>query len=506
MTNAEKQHTLADLERQSMAYQEVLSIADLPREVKLRSLLEEGKKVKWRNQTNLKEFDLTILETGNPTDEHIDFLYELLFRPKKFDPSSNKHIAMREEILENLPDVYTKSDLENAANIEGLYYDHVHAGDIKNNQGLGSIDQKVSGSVTIDTITPKGPEVSGIDDILKSDFEVISGESKKGKEISEKLGITAKPGYPVTESGKPDLKLVKASTADEKFRAKLKAKLMALPEFKDSKMTQADMDFVLKDVRADLGMDGSYATVMKNAERLEEKRKKANMDEAWNEATKDFPQSGSIDDMKKWVKDKETKSLVKTTKKKDRPSIRLMKNFEKELDDIELAEEGYNLQEIGIIKRAREVMKKENQNPNDALAWVRSEMADEAGIEFEEFMKDFDWGDFPGDTMIWLQGGQSWTSSRFFKTSKRRMITRLMKKKEILHEIFRVVGEIGRGLVIHVRECDKSFGQSKNGIHSKNEMILKRWHERTFYVWRKAYIHLIILAKVNLEGRTKTNA
>ena len=38
------------------------------------------------------------------------------------------------------------------------------------------------------------PEVSGIDDALKSDFEIISGTSKKGKEISEKLGITAKPG------------------------------------------------------------------------------------------------------------------------------------------------------------------------------------------------------------------------------------------------------------------------------------------------------------------------
>ena len=132
---------------------------------------------------------------------------------------------MREEILENLPDVYTKAELENVGNIEGLYYDHVHAGDIKNNQGLGSIDQKVSGSVTIDTITPKGLEVSGIDDILKSDFEVISGESKKGKEISEKLGITARPGFPVTETGKADLKLVKASTADEIHRAKLKKKL-----------------------------------------------------------------------------------------------------------------------------------------------------------------------------------------------------------------------------------------------------------------------------------------
>ena len=96
--------------------------------------------------------------------------------------------------------------------------------------------------------------------------------------------------------------------------------------------------------------------------------------------------------------------VVKTTKK-DRPSIRLIKNFERELTDIELAKEGYNLQEIGILKRARDVMKKEGQNPNDALAWVRSEMADKAGVEFEEFMKDFDWGDFPGKSDL-AQGGR----------------------------------------------------------------------------------------------------
>jgi hypothetical protein len=87
---------------------------------------------------------------------------------------------------------------------------------------------------------------------------------------------------------------------------------------------------------------------------------------------------------------------VVKTKKKDRPSIRLIKNFEKELTDIDLAKEGYNLQEIGILKRARQVMKDEGQNPDDALAWVRGEMADDAGIDFEDFMTDFDWGDFPG--------------------------------------------------------------------------------------------------------------
>ena len=83
-------------------------------------------------------------------------------------------------------------------------------------------------------------------------------------------------------------------------------------------------------------------------------------------------------------------------KKKDRPSIRLMKNFDQDLDDITLGKEGYNLQEIDIIMRARKVMKEEGQNPDDALAWVRGEMADKAGVEFEDFMTDFDWGDFPG--------------------------------------------------------------------------------------------------------------
>ena len=86
----------------------------------------------------------------------------------------------------------------------------------------------------------------------------------------------------------------------------------------------------------------------------------------------------------------------KAAKVKDRPSIRLIKNFERDLNDIELAQEGYNLQEIQILMRARKVMKEEGQNPDDALAWVRGEMADDAGVEFEEFMPDFDWGDFPG--------------------------------------------------------------------------------------------------------------
>ena len=69
--------------------------------------------------------------------------------------------------------------------------------------------------------TKSGPEVSGIDDKLKEDFEVISGDSKKGKEISDALGITAKPGFPVTEAGKADLKVVKPPKKKDSFGIRL---------------------------------------------------------------------------------------------------------------------------------------------------------------------------------------------------------------------------------------------------------------------------------------------
>ena len=381
MTNAEKQHTLDDLYQQSLRYQEVLSISDLPREVKLRSLLEEGKKKRWRNQTNLKEQDLVILETGTPTDEHIDFLYEVLFRGKKFDPKNNQHVVMREEILENLPDVYTKSQIEGSKNIESLYYSHVQAGDIKN----ASISQKPVGSVTIETITPKDT---------------------------------------VPPKKKPELTLL--SKEDMDFQATLKRGLTK--EFKEklklTNMTDKDLDFIFKDVKKGQTFEESYATILKNAKEFD-KRKKGRIykDEkgdtkgiaiGWSEselkqldeamkkgiAESEAMKAAGLDpsklsDMKKWDEMKKAKKTEPTIiskgdkgydeiteklgitakpghpltlegkadlkvvkpKKKDRPNIRLMKNYERELTDIELAKEGYTLQEITIIKRAREVMK-----------------------------------------------------------------------------------------------------------------------------------------------------
>ena len=82
--------------------------------------------------------------------------------------------------------------------------------------------------------------------------------------------------------------------------------------------------------------------------------------------------------------------------KKDPFGIRLMKNFDQDLTDEGLAKEGYNLQEIDILKRARNVMKdpeKDVRHPTEALRWVRGDMADEAGVDIDEFMTTFNWDD-----------------------------------------------------------------------------------------------------------------
>jgi len=90
------------------------------------------------------------------------------------------------------------------------------------------------------------------------------------------------------------------------------------------------------------------------------------------------------------------KEIIKRAKKKDPFGIRLMKNFDQDLTDEGLAQEGYNLQEIDILKRARNVMKdpeKDVRHPTEAMRWVRGDMADEAGVDIDEFMTDFNWDD-----------------------------------------------------------------------------------------------------------------
>ena len=139
--------------------------------------------------------------------------------------------------------------------------------------------------------------------------------------------------------------------------------------------------------------------------------RKATLEDLMNKAypAKTAPEVSGIDDtlksdFEKLAFDPATRTQIgenitggfKKGTKKDPFGIRLMKNFDQDLTDEGLAKEGYNLQEIDILKRARAVMKdpdKDVRHPTEAMRWVRGDMADEAGVDIDEFMTDFQWDD-----------------------------------------------------------------------------------------------------------------
>ena len=62
-----------------------------------------------------------------------------------------------------------------------------------------------------------------------------------------------------------------------------------------------------------------------------------------------------------------------------------MKNFDQTLTDEGLAKEGYNLQEITVLKNARNRMTTGDElHPNEALLREKELLADEAGVDVDE--------------------------------------------------------------------------------------------------------------------------
>ena len=81
-------------------------------------------------------------------------------------------------------------------------------------------------------------------------------------------------------------------------------------------------------------------------------------------------------------------------------NLRLMKNFDQELTDEGLAKEGYNVQEIQVLKNARNRMTiGEEPHPNEALLREKERLADDAGIDVDELKLDIDWGDMTPEPM-----------------------------------------------------------------------------------------------------------
>ena len=130
-------------------------------------------------------------------------------------------------------------------------------------------------------------------------------------------------------------------------------------------------------------------------------------DDQWNIILKDINYEMSPDEALKILKKNAdelaggpTKAGVKKTR--DPINMRIMKNFEQELDDLALAKEGYNLQEINVIKKSRAILKAGDEtHPSEAVRRVQEEMAD-AGEDIEKL--GIDWGDLEPDSFA--KGGR----------------------------------------------------------------------------------------------------
>ena len=90
--------------------------------------------------------------------------------------------------------------------------------------------------------------------------------------------------------------------------------------------------------------------------------------------------------------------------KRDPMPIRLMKNFEKELNEADLMAEGYSKDQANVLIKARKKMTSgEEMNPNESLLRVKEEFADNAGVDVEDFTDI----DFEIDIPDYAKGGRA---------------------------------------------------------------------------------------------------
>ena len=207
------------------------------------------------------------------------------------------------------------------------------------------------------------------------------------------------------------------------MKMKMKKNIKNLPAFKKTGLTDADMDFILRDLEIGMEGDEAYATVLKNAEIIDSIKQGAgkNVTSPWRPGPKVFKDKkgettgiamGYTDDELKMLDEAMKKGMAESDAMKeagldpskqadffkweamkksklDRYPMRLIKNFETDLTQEGLMQEGYSAEESDILLRARGVMKEGEMNPNEALTRVKEQMADETGVDLDELTFDF---------------------------------------------------------------------------------------------------------------------
>ena len=205
---------------------------------------------------------------------------------------------------------------------------------------------------------------------------VIPGGSKEGQEITEKLGIITRPSRPQSmnqEKVSKDLEglmkqgLIKKGENVKKTKAKEPVDQKLVDDVKNREMFEAANKRLTSDQKLiKEKYEASNKIAAQNLKRKKKKKKKEGIESLDDTATDLFAGKVSL-------------------------PLRLMKNFNQELSYAELAAEGYTRQQIEILMKAREILKRGDElNPNEALLRVKEDMADAKGIDVDELNIDFE--------------------------------------------------------------------------------------------------------------------
>ena len=205
---------------------------------------------------------------------------------------------------------------------------------------------------------------------------VIPGGSKEGQEITEKLGIITRPSRPQSmnqEKVSKDLEglmkqgLIKKGENVKNTKAKEPVDQKLVDDVKNREMFEAANKRLTSDQKLiKEKYEASNKIAAQNLKRKKKKKKKEGIESLDDTATDLFAGKVSL-------------------------PLRLMKNFNQELSYAELAAEGYTRQQIEILMKAREILKRGDElNPNEALLRVKEDMADAKGIDVDELNIDFE--------------------------------------------------------------------------------------------------------------------
>ena len=245
-----------------------------------------------------------------------------------------------------------------------------------------------------------GLPINQLDDYIRSEADVlkfiniiknankprvISGTSAEGKAITEKL--FGKKGevveFPQKRSFKEQIDAMRKSgdivDADD---VKISEKITDREMFKNSKLNKPTVEGQMDKINA---ASNRIKQIQKEQADMYKPKTDAEIKAKYDKQNKE-----SVERLKK--------------KKRDSMPIRLMKNFEKELNEADLMAEGYSKDQANVLIKARKKMTSgEEMSPNESLLRVKEEFADNAGVDVEDFTDI----DFEIDIPDYAKGGRA---------------------------------------------------------------------------------------------------